>query len=272
MVKVIATDLDGTLLKPRKKITLVEKENRKFIKDFYGDIVLNSGRSPKFCAKICKNLKIEHNFIALNGAIIVKNGNVIYRQSIKKTVLDNLLDYINENYNNYQFLIYDKYDQITCFTDKKRKAKRNHLKFRIKNVRLSDKIIFSNKKVKRYLKDKTEIYKAIIYYQHIEDMACLLKDKFSEHFEFYVNNHSIEISPKGVSKGEALKYLINTTNVKSDEVYVVGDSFNDISMFKLFKNSFLIKTSDSGLKTQAKHVIDKFSDLINYTRLNKNFH
>jgi hydroxymethylpyrimidine pyrophosphatase-like HAD family hydrolase len=72
MVKVIATDLDGTLLKPKRKFTLVEKENRKFIKNFYGDIVLNSGRQAKFCAKICNNLKIDHNFIALNGAIIVK--------------------------------------------------------------------------------------------------------------------------------------------------------------------------------------------------------
>ena len=85
MKKILLFDLDGTLLKPKRKFSLVEKENRKFIKEFYGDIVLNSGRSPKFCAKICNKLKIEHNFISLNGAIIVKNGNVIYRQSMKKT-------------------------------------------------------------------------------------------------------------------------------------------------------------------------------------------
>ena len=58
----------------------VDKENKKFIKDFYGDVVLVSGRSPKFCAKICNCLHIHHNFISLNGAIIVKEGKVIYLQ------------------------------------------------------------------------------------------------------------------------------------------------------------------------------------------------
>ena len=78
MVRVIATDLDGTLLTPRKKFTLVAKENKDYLKNFYGDIVLVSGRNPRFCAKICNCLKIHHNFVALNGALIVKNGNVIY--------------------------------------------------------------------------------------------------------------------------------------------------------------------------------------------------
>lgn len=272
MVRVIATDLDGTLLKPKRKFSLVEKENKKFIQEFYGDIVLNSGRSPKFCAKVCNKLKIEHNFIALNGAIIVKNGNVIYRQSMKKTILNNLLDYIDQNYDDYEFLIFDKYDKITCYTPTQAKVKRKYLKFRLKSGNLCDKITVNNKKAIKYLKDKTEIYKIIIYYKNTEDMAGLLKENFNEHFELYVNNHSIEISPIGVSKGAALKYLIDTTEVKSNEVYVVGDSINDISMFKIFENSFLIKSSDTGLKTQVKYVIDKFSDLSEYTRLNKNFH
>lgn len=271
MVKVIATDLDGTLLKPKRKISLVEKENKNFVKNFYGDIVLNSGRRATFCAKICNKLKIEHNFIALNGAIIVKNGNVIYRQSMKKTIVSNMLEFVDEYYDNYEFLIYDKYDKIICYTPNKSKAKKKYFKSFLKNGRLCEKIIVNNKLVKKYLTDNTDIYKVLIYFNDTEDMSNLLKEKYGEHFEFYVSGHSIEISPIGVSKGAALKYLIETTNVKPDEVFVVGDNYNDLSMFEMFSNSFLV-TKDSISNIKTKYTIDKFSELEEYTRLNKNFH
>lgn len=273
MVKVIATDLDGTLLRPKSKFTFMNKKDKKFVKSFYGDIVLNSGRNASFCAKICNNLKIEHNFIALNGAVIVKNGEVIYRQSLKKNALNNLLEFLDEYYNNYEFLIFDKYDKITSYSPiKQSSVKIKHFKSHLKFGKLYQKIHVNNKKVKQYLTDKTEIYKALIYFENPEDMGNLLIEKFSEHFEIYISDHSIEISPIGVNKGRALEYLIDTTNVKKEEVFVVGDNINDIAMFKLFPNSFVVNPKNNLLKSSAKHSIDTFSDLENYTRLNKNFH
>lgn len=273
MIKIIATDLDGTLFIPKRRFSLVEKENRKYIRNFYGDIVLNSGRRAKFCAKVCNKLKIEHNFIALNGAIIVKNGKTIYSQSMKKNALNNMLTTLEEYYDNFEFLIYDKYDKITCFTTNNPfKTKLKYFKSFFKLGRLCEKITVSNKLVKKYLNDNTEIYKSIIYSNNIEDMFSILKEKFSDHFEFFASDHSIEISPIGVNKGEALKYLIKTTQVKNDEVYVVGDSANDISMFENFENSFLVLRKDNHLKIKTKYKIEKFSDLEKYTRLNKNFH
>lgn len=272
MIKVIATDLDGTLLVPKKKFSLVDKENKNYIQSFYGDIVLVSGRSPKFCAKICNCLNIYHNFVALNGAIIVKNGNVIYRQSLKKTVLSNLLEFLESYYNKFEMLIFDKYDNIFCYSPlNKKEVKKKHRSHAIKNGRLHDKIIVSNKKVKETLSNSTEIYKAIIYNDNCEDMNNLLKEKFQDHFELISNNHSIEITPIGVSKGASLQYLINTTNVKNNEVFVVGDSVNDVSMFKLFENSFVMNESPNFIKIHAKNSINKFSELEKYTKMNGNF-
>lgn len=272
MVKVIATDLDGTLLKPKKKFLLIDKENKKYIKDFYGDIVITSGRSPKFCAKICNCLKIHHNFIALNGAIIVKEGKIIFSQSMKKTALSSLLNFLDENYKEFEFLIFNKYDEIISYSPiSKRKRKTKHFKHALKNVRLHDKIIISNSKAKKLLNDNTEIYKAIIYNKNCEDINYQLKSKYKDHFNFFANSHSIEISPIGVSKGEALQYLINTTKLKNDEIYVVGDSSNDLSMFNLFENSFVMENAKNEIKTKAKHIIKKFCELKNYTKLNNNF-
>jgi len=272
MVRVIATDLDGTLLKPIKKLSLVEKENKKFVKEFYGDVVLVSGRNAKFCAKVCNCLNIQHNFIALNGAIIVKNGKIIYKQSIKKTNLISLIDFLDTNYNDFELLIFDKYDRIFSYSPlKKRIIKKKHFTHLLKNGKLHNKIITNNKKTMKVLKSSTDILKAIIYSKNCDDMFNLIDQNFSNHFSLFPSNHSIEVSPIGVNKGNSLKYLLDTTTVKKEEVFVVGDGTNDISAFEIFENSFAISSASSHVKTKAKYTINKFSDLKEYTRLNNNF-
>lgn len=272
MIKVIATDLDGTLLAPKKKRSLIDKENKKFVKNFYGDIVLVSGRNPIFCAKICNKLKIQHNFISLNGAVIVKNGIAIYRQSMKKTALLELVEFLESYYSNFEILIFDKYDNITSYSPmKKRIIKKKHKKHARKNGKLHNKIIISNKKSIKLLNDSTDIYKIILYSDNIDDMSILLKEKYNEHFSFFESGHSIEICPIGVNKGAALKYLINTTKVKESEVYVVGDSANDIPMFDMFENSFIMNSAPDYVKIHTKYSLDKFSDLNKYTKMNDNF-
>lgn len=272
MVRVIATDLDGTLLTPRKKFSLVPKENKDYLKNFYGDVVLVSGRSPRFCAKVCNALKIHHNFIALNGALIVKNGNVIYRQSMKKTGLVAMLEFLEAYYTKFELLIFDKYDRIVCYSPmSKLKIKAKHFKHYIKHVRLHDKIIVNNKLALKLLNNNIDIHKVIIYSDHCDDMYSLIKKEFNEHFSFFPSHHSVEVSPIGVSKGDALSYLINTTKVKKEEVFVVGDSANDLSMFELFKNSFVMDTAENYIKAKAKHTLQSFTDLEKYTKLNNNF-
>jgi Cof subfamily protein (haloacid dehalogenase superfamily) len=272
MVKVIATDLDGTLLDTNSKFSLINKESKQFIKDFYGDIVIVSGRSPKFCAKICDSLKIHHNFIALNGAIIVKEGGVIYRQSMKKIAANAMIEFIDSYYTNYEILIFDKYDKIYSYSPiKKAKLKFEHFKHSIKNIKQNDKIIVNNKKAKKLLNSQTDIYKMIIYSTNCEDMFSLLKKEFKDYFNFFLTNHSIEIAPFGISKGDSLQYLINTTKLKNEDIIVVGDSSNDISLFQKFENSFAMESADTYTKSFAQKSISKFSDLRKYTKLNNNF-
>lgn len=272
MVKVIATDLDGTLLEPKKKFSLVDKENKQFIKDFYGDVVIVSGRSPKFCAKVCDCLKIHHNFVALNGAIIVKEGGVIYRQSMKKIAINTMVEFIDSYYTDYEMLIFDKYDKIYSYSPiKKSKIKFQHFKHAIKYIRLHNKIIVNNKKAKKLLNNQTEIYKIIIYSPNCEDIVTLLKKEFKDHFNFFLTNNSIEIAPFGISKGDSLQYLINTTKLNNEDIIVVGDSSNDISLFQKFENSFVMNSADAYTKSFAKKSISKFSELRKFTKLNNNF-
>ena len=78
----------------------------------------------------------------------------------------------------FEFLIYDKYDKITCFTTNNPfKTKLKYFKSFFKLGRLCEKITVSNKLVKKYLNDNTEIYKSIIYSNNIEDMFKVVKEE-----------------------------------------------------------------------------------------------
>ena len=61
-VKLIATDLDGTLFYPKKRSHMVTKENRAFIHRFVGDggrILLVTGRNAYFGEKVVEAEKPE---------------------------------------------------------------------------------------------------------------------------------------------------------------------------------------------------------------------
>jgi len=61
--------------------------------------------------------------------------------------------------------------------------------------------------------------------------------------------------PFGVSKGEALKILAQIYNFNVEEVYVFGDSQNDIDMLRISRNSFAMGNAQKDVKEVARYVI-----------------
>jgi hydroxymethylpyrimidine pyrophosphatase-like HAD family hydrolase len=67
---------------------------------------------------------------------------------------------------------------------------------------------------------------------------------------------NIEIMPKGITKGCASLYLAKYLKIGNDNVLVIGDEKNDISMLKSFKNSVTLLSSKDVVRKAAKIVID----------------
>ena len=61
-----------------------------------------------------------------------------------------------------------------------------------------------------------------------------------------------------------LEELINSYGLNKNEVAVVGDDGNDISMFKKFPNSFAIKSGTKELSSIAKYVVKDVSELTDH--------
>ena len=104
MAKYLATDLDGTLLAPLDPVNLIPSENRETIKAFDG-VFLVSGRNAEFIQGVCKELEIDANFVAFNGAAVYVNGKAIYKKKIDKDTANKIVDYVKEKFDYYTIFL-----------------------------------------------------------------------------------------------------------------------------------------------------------------------
>lgn len=67
----------------------------------------------------------------------------------------------------------------------------------------------------------------------------------------------LEILPKSVNKGSALKELCKLLKISTNEVIAMGDSMNDLEMLKIAGIGIAVGKAKEELKKNAKLYIDK---------------
>ena len=71
-----------------------------------------------------------------------------------------------------------------------------------------------------------------------------------------------EITPQNCNKAYGLKFYCDYLKINHEDVYVVGDSGNDISMFNLFhENSYCMAKAYPSVKKYAAHTISRVHKL-----------
>lgn len=244
MDKLIITDLDGTLLLNSVKIDEKDLEKfRKFQEKYL--IGVATGRSIKEIEYIEKenNLKFSYK-IGFNGAQIQKGNKLIFEKHIDDEILKRLYKFIQNNN-----LIFDALD------GKMRIGNFNHEKPEtLWNMEL---ICVDNPYEK--LKNKV-IYKINIRPSEKECDLILekLKKEFPDLAIFKTAKKRIEVCAKDLSKGEAIDKI---KEIETLYVVALGDSGNDVSMFKSADYSICMAHAPENVKSKADRIVNKISDI-----------
>lgn len=86
--------------------------------------------------------------------------------------------------------------------------------------------------------------------QKLSQIANDLHQKFdANYFVVQTSDTELEVFPKNVNKGSALKYLANYLNIKMDQVMAIGDMDNDVPMLKLVGCSVAMGNATSEVKS-----------------------
>ena len=281
MIKAIATDLDGTLFYPKRKIRLLKSKNRKFLKTLDEnniEIVVVTGRNKSIEEKIERRIQSKRklSMIGCSGSLIIHDGEVIREKPIDKQKILKLIDEF-ENEKEIKSIIFmgnfkGMLIHLTHFPKIFSPLVLLGLRFQ---GAYYGKSYIGKKRVMKMLEDDTsKVFKVMPIFGYSDfgkrgmkkakEFASRMREKFGSDFEFFESGTAVEILVKGTDKAESLKELFSKYNINDNEVLVVGDSGNDIPMLQQFPNSFAMKHAPEYVKKCAKNEIEYVYELEKY--------
>lgn len=272
-IKMIVCDMDGTLLTSENKIMpktlnkLIELQSKGI------RVVLASGRSYKRLLAYARDLKMYE----FDGYLIDVNGTSFYdmktneRHRIASLEKEDIQE-INQFFSSFNVeLQYSQDDGVyTYLTDSIYDIKRmirGEMKLPEDYPWMSGMYSwladfrdgYPNMRMIRDLKDaptscnKMSIVQDPQYMEFVKEIVQ--NSEISNHYEFVASDHrKLEVTKKGVNKGNALNKLMEHLCINNDEVIVFGDSENDISMFIDKPYSVAMSNSLVVTKEQANYL------------------
>lgn len=269
--KLIATDLDGTLFYPKKTFRMVSKASRTFIDRFTDDggrLVLVSGRTRFSCEKVAQKLGKKLDFVACNGACIVSNGTLIRDESFEPQALKEMIAKITSQYPLMFPAIFTKHrGMVIKWSDLTRMVALGYRLYTFFQFNYREMFVCNDRAYYEEL-EKGEVYKVLLMFGTSKkkiEMAEQATGDLAKEFpnaSFAWSKQTVEVTPGSCTKSDGLLFYLDYNGFNHDNVLVVGDSGNDISMFDAFpETSFCMEHSPKSVQEHAAHVIGRFHEL-----------
>ena len=271
MYKMIFLDLDGTVLNDCKKIS---QENINLIRracEEKGIIcVFATGRPLEYVDEICSSYDgfLTNYIIASNGAIIRdnKNNEVIYKAPITNTQILNLKNIFLEENADYMIVYTDKQQILreartaealkdSSIIVNKKDSELKHIEDTIKNnPNLSSLLCM--------IGGETSVLENIISrLQEIKGLETPGIGNYSHKTKTYsFESKFIDVMKKGCSKKNAIYYLADKLKIKKEEIIVMGDGSNDLSMFECAGLKIAMENANEELKERADFITASNND------------
>ncbi len=221
-IKLIAVDLDGTLLNSNHEISeynysIIKEAERRGI-----TVVISTGRLYSSLYKYKEKLDLKTPVICYNGAKVVdgRDDSTIFERTIDEETARKIIKIAREK-NVHLNLFQDEKWYVECRRDEVETYKNSsglsyHLADFDKMGKLSvTKLMFVGEN--KILKEIESIVKL--------ELGSSVYTAFSKPYFF-------EILDSRVSKGEALKKIAEEYNINREEIMAFGDGYNDIEMLQ----------------------------------------
>jgi len=260
-IKLIITDVDGTLQNSKHEVSEHTVKVINEVLNKYKDVsfILATGKTRYSTVAIRNNLHIMDKprcpAVHTNGCIIYNDKNEIIHEIFldPKLIIDNLKFYekiFKPNNIEYSYFLYcgevcytqdEIYNETMAgFDERIEIMDENELfaKLKLGEIKCNKICLFAKEEIiKEYGKT---IYEFIDNYDTIDYTQAI--------------PICIETVPKNCNKGEALKYIMKTLNLKSEQVIAFGDSLNDVPMFKVAGYKYAMGNALDELKAIATGV------------------
>ncbi|REE25155.1 hypothetical protein DFQ09_103470 [Winogradskyella pacifica] len=238
-VKMVVTDMDGTLLNSHHEVSSKFFELFKDLKQQNIQFVAASGRPYYSIVEKLQPIKDDIIIVAENGGLVIKNEDLLLSNQLDPNRLLELYTLVTNIEGAYP---------IFCT---------QHRAF---ILRASDELV-------KTFSEYYSVYTIIDTFEEITDDIIKIalyhttnSEKhifpFVKHLKPELNvvvsgNHWVDISEAITNKGNALTFLQNQLNISASETMVFGDYNNDLEMLTCAKYSYAMKNAHPNVKTVA---------------------
>ena len=251
--KAIISDFDGTLACSDKTVS---EENLIAINELFSSgkkFALCTGRMTTSALMLAEKLPFKPLIATYNGGEIVDSatGKILSRHVVELDIMLELIDYGRSRGLYYQIftdeVIVEKITEVTefyCSICRVKAVEVGDLReYVLREKKGSPKLMLINFKgdVNTYINEINELFG-----DKVEAVRCY--------------EGMIDVTPKGVNKGLAVKDFSKIWGIKPEECVAVGDEGNDVAMFKVAGLGACMVNAREEVKENADYVTQKNND------------
>lgn len=270
MIKLIASDMDGTLLNSDHKIPKENIELIKFAQKNGIQFVVATGRAYYEALPALNDESVKCDVISFNGGIIYdKNGNIINITPMKLKDLYYTIEILKSLEISYQLYtkntIYTNSIEtdITAYIDLIRangeEPNEQHLRQEARN-RLALGHITEVDNIELYLNQENNPAIKVIGISNDLEKLKHATELLSGNDNISVTSsgaNNVEIMDKKATKGEALKIVADIHDINLRNAIAIGDNLNDQAMLDIVEYSIAMKNGNKDLQKTSKFITEK---------------
>ncbi|ERJ13483.1 Cof-type HAD-IIB family hydrolase [Haloplasma contractile] len=239
--KIVFIDIDGTLFDHehnRVHQSTVEAINKLRENDIY--VFVASGRSRIMALQVLDRYDIKvDGYVFINGQYVIYKDEVIYKNPISKEFLQKFITECEQVGEDYGFMTEHDYT-VSSHSDR---VVESFVNFKMKIPDINKEIFKTD-----------DVFQGLIF-----DLKNI--DYFNDKYKDYVKfipwlGKGADIVPKNGSKANGISYVLKKLGAKRENVYAIGDSYNDIEMIKFANYGIAMGNANDTLKKVADYVTD----------------
>lgn len=248
-IKLIAVDMDGTFLNDDK-----EYDKDRFLKQYellkrLGiKFVVASGNQAQHLYSFFPEIQKEITFIAENGAKVITENKLIYKNSIPSEKIKDILGLLENN------VIFKEY-RLVMSGEKAAYINKNAPVTYKKKAQFFYKNLIE---VDNYFDVEDVIYKFAFNFQKDLLRVCEneLNNVFCDSLKAVTSGHeALDLVSKTAGKEKGITVLSNYWEIPSKKMAAFGDNLNDLEMLKNVEYAFVMENGREELKKMATKVI-----------------
>ena len=269
MIKLIATDMDGTLLNAAHEISQENQEAIKFAQEHGITVVIATGRAFYEANTPVAETDLKGPYICLNGAEVRdETFNIMSTSHLNHSLVSKITSTLKEKDIYYQVYtnrgIYTENPQrdLEIYIDIAERAGQkadvekieNSIQKRIDNGTL--KIVDNYDKIEDI---PGELIMKILAFDSDLGKIDLVGQELAQSPNLAVSSSSrgnLEITHSDAQKGIALSTIAKQLGIDLKDVMALGDNLNDVSMLERVGYSVAMDNAAPEVKTVAKYVTD----------------